>query len=142
MNKLEYLIKKGRIADPANGFMFVIYSNREGVTISKLPIWKIYKTGQRINIREEDGKILSDKIDMITYCFNETPWEVEYPVGEKSHLISGTGTGFGDLWGYSHIFTFDQDLANELFHKETLRVQEKYLSGKHDESDNKHICIG
>lgn len=39
MNKTEYLVKKGRIADPANGVMFVISSNREGVTMFKAGVW-------------------------------------------------------------------------------------------------------
>lgn len=120
MTKEDYLIKKGRRPDPKQGEMFIIFSNRKGVTLRKLHVWDSKPSGTRT---WSDGK----KEECIKYCFNEAPWEIIKGVDETYSEESSYGTGFGDLWGHTFFGTFDEQLAQDLFEKETLRVKREYL---------------
>lgn len=118
MNKTDYLVKKGQIADPKNGEMFVIHSTREGVTMKKIPVWEARPFGGRTK-----------------YIFNEAPYELKIIDGDEFGEYEGYGSGFGDLWAYSYFGTFDEAVAKFLFSEETKRVTDKYLSGKNNEPE-------
>jgi hypothetical protein len=134
MNKTDYLVKKGRIADPANGEMFIIHSTREGVSMKKLPIWEIKQYGGRRRVNDGPWKNLTK------YTFNEAPYEMEIAEGESYGECDGYSSGFGDLWGYTDFGAFDEKFANELLEKETKRVTDKYLNGKNNEPEYIPAC--
>ncbi len=123
MNKADYLIKKGRIADPKNGEMFIIHSTRKGVTMKKIPVWEV---------RPYSGGA--------TYFFNEAPYELKIILEDDFGEYEAYGTGFGDLWSYTYFGTFDEAVAKFLFNEETNRITNKYLSGKNNETEYIPAC--
>jgi len=123
MNKTDYLIKKGRIADPKNGEMFVIFSTREGVMMKKLPVWEVKPYGNQTK-----------------YIFNEAPYELNIGNDAEFGESEGYGSGFGDLFSHLYLGTFDEKLANFLLEEETKRVTDKYLSGKNNEPEYIPAC--
>jgi hypothetical protein len=125
MNKQDYLVKKGRIADPANGALWIIKSTRTAVIMYETPVWEIEEelpttwyddNGNQTKTTTSKKYILGDKEPYYISIDDESN------TGEKH----GYGTGFGDLWGWSYLASPDKDKALKLFEDERIRVQTKY----------------
>ena len=119
------MLKKGLIK-PNLGTMFIIHSDRTGATLRKIIINEI-KKGERTYYSTDGTKEI---VQFNKYIINDSPYEVDIEEGKTHSLDSGYGSGEGDLWGYSHFATLDEEVTNKLLEAETIRVKDKYLSGK------------
>jgi hypothetical protein len=127
MNKQEYLIKKGKVADPANGTLWVIKSTRSAVVMYETPVWEIKKNFGEIIDYDEEG---NEEKSTTYHRYNlgsVAPYEIDINVDTNTGEEHGYGTGVGDLWGWSYFVTPDKSLAQKLYDDEKLRVQTKYL---------------
>ena len=121
MNKEEYLVKKGRKADPKLGKLYVINSTRAGVELVIREVWEIVK-GPSIQ-REGDKDWTSSK----RYILKESPYEIDIYNDETSGESHGYGSGTGDLWHWSHFAFLDGKEAAKKLHEEKERVAIAYL---------------
>ncbi len=129
MNKTQYLVNKGRIPDPANGNMWIVKSTRAGVSMYELPIWDISDSSfVRQSFDPIKGKATEPKvIHQKTYVLKESPYDVAIEEGKTHGEQHGYGTGCGDLWSWSYFGSLDKAVAQEIYEKETHRVQMTYM---------------
>jgi hypothetical protein len=123
MNKQDYLIKKGQVADSANGTLWIIKSTRTGVIMYEAPVVEITNSGA-ITFYDDD----KNKVTVTTkrYKLGESPYEIDVRDDTKIGQEHGYGTGFGDLWSWSFFASPDKDKILKLYEDEKLRVQTKY----------------
>lgn len=118
-NKEEYLVKKGLKPDSKFGKLYIVHSNREGVTLETLDVWGIEKGPTRIYDRE---KVSSKK-----YIFKDkAPYSVNIFDGEAFGEDHGFGSGEGDLWAWSYFSYFNEEDANKRLEFEKERINIKY----------------
>jgi len=126
MNKQEYLIKKGRIADPTNGTLWIVKSTRLSVNLYEVPVWEISSGYGETTWYDLDGNI-TRKTTCKKYKIDQFPYEINVYDDTKIGEDHGYGSGVGDLWSWSYIVTPDKDIAQKIYEEEKLRVQTKYL---------------
>lgn len=126
MNKQDYLVKKGQIADPANGTLWIIKSTRTGVIMYEAPVWEIRTNHGVIEHFDNEGNITKTSTCKKYKLGDQSPYEIDIDDETKVGEEHGYGTGFGDLWGWSYIASPDKDKALKLYEDEKLRVQTKY----------------
>ena len=126
MNKQDYLIKKGRIADPANGTLWIIKSTRISVNLYEVPVWEVSDCYGATTWHDLDGNV-TRKATRKKYKINEFPYEIEIYDDTKIGEDHGYGTGVGDQWGWSYHVTPDKAIAQKIYEDEKIRVQTKYL---------------
>jgi hypothetical protein len=126
MNKQDYLIKKGRVADPDNGTLWVIKSTRNSVNLYELPVWEITDGYGETTWHDLSGNI-TRRATRRTYKLGQFPYEIDVYDDTNVGENHGYGTGIGDLWSWSYLVTPDKAIALKMYEDEKLRVQTKYL---------------
>jgi hypothetical protein len=126
MNKQDYLVKKGQIANPANGALWIIKSTRSAVVMYEAPVWEIRENMGSVTYHDDNGNV-TKKTTFKRYKLKDVePYEMDVLDDTKTGEHHGYGTGFGDLWGWSYLASPDKDIALKLYEDEKLRVQTKY----------------
>jgi hypothetical protein len=127
MNKQEYLIKKGRLANPVNGTLWIVKSTRTSVIMYEAQVWEIKDGFGQTTWHNLDGTE-TRRTTCKNYKLNDVePYEItvydDTNIGEKHGYCSG----FGDLWSWSYLVSPDKEKALKLYEEEKIRVQTKYL---------------
>lgn len=99
----DYLRKKGRLPEKDLGKIYCFQASPKGVDeIKELLIWKTHKTkGWRGSPTNE--------VLLNNYEMKEAPYYAEIWGDEVVHENRATGSGFGDLWGYTWFSSMDRD---------------------------------
>ena len=127
MNKEQYLIKKGRVANPVNGTLWIVKSTRSSVNLYEAPVWEITQNMGVTTWYDKEGNVTRTATSK-RYKLNDIePFEIDIYEDTNTGEEHGYGTGFGDLWGWSYFATPDKEKAQKLYEDEKLRVQTKYL---------------
>lgn len=120
MTKKDYLQNKG-ILPPDLGVMYIVTSTRAGVTMREVPIWDV--RDNVISVFRDDEMC---NIESKTYKFKEAPFELTIMADDTYGEEHGYGTGFGDLWSWSHFGSLDKEVAEKILHDEKIRVAKTY----------------
>jgi len=126
MTKEDYLRKKGSLPEKDLGIIYTFKSSRSGVhEIKESLIWKKCTSNGQTSLKGVTKNVTIQK-----YSLNESPYEIdiwgEDIVGEHSF----GGSGFGDLWSYSHFGSLDKSALEEARVIEKQRIEQKYTNGK------------
>lgn len=71
---------------------------------------------------------MEGKQSLTRYSFEDSS-DILIPECELYVEDQGISTGFGDLWQWSMFYCLTEDVAKELFEKETSRISKKYKNG-------------
>lgn len=127
MNKQDYLVKKGQIADPAYGTLWIIKSTRTSVIMYEAPVGEIIPNKGVVEHYDDEGNITKTSTSKRYKLGDQSPYEIDVDDETNIGENHGYGTGFGDLWSWSYLVSPDKDKAMKLYEDEKLRVQTKYL---------------
>lgn len=126
MNKQDYLVKKGQIADPVNGTLWIIKSTRSAVIMYEAPVWEIKPNQGVVTHYDNEGNVTKTSTYKRYKLGNQEPYQIDINDDTNIGEEHGYGTGCGDLWGWSYLASPDKDKALKLYEDEKLRVQIKY----------------
>ena len=104
--------------------MYVIQSDRKGVTMKSICVVEITKGNRRQSY--VDGKF-TPWVESTRYKFDESPYEMEIYHDETVGRFDGYASGFGDLWYNSTFITLSETEAAKVYAEESKRVYDKYL---------------
>lgn len=122
----RYLLVKWQKENPPPE-IYHFRSDRQGVfAIRILKVLDSSKSGTRIY---GDGR----KKETRKYLVEGSPYEVAFEEGKSSVSESYSGSGMGDLWSYSHFFSFDKNEIVRMQDEEKERIIAKYFRVSEEE---------
>ena len=121
------------------------YLKRKKLKELNLPtsIYMVYSSPEGVNktIEIEIIDVIEIEINSYITSFNRTSWEKEtnkkyilknyyeviIPKNKTSYTDMASGSGFGDLWGYTRFYSLSKEECEKYYEEEVKRVDRKYL---------------
>ena len=130
MSKVQEYLKLKRIKEQGLPVMYIVHSSPEEVKEPyQVQVEEIIKGTHPSLTYGENNEIISEKT-YDKYILLHDGFPKEILIAETSNQVSGYGSGFGNLWGWTLFCTLSKDEADEYYKKELQRVSEKYLERK------------